>query len=185
MAPCCGHGSTKTDTLKGSPVTFSTTRKSSVRTLSAKAAKPATQFGIVTGTLTGFVDDATPLVAIDGQPALAARTVVNVESHHIGETVAVQFERGDSSLPVVMGIVKTATTLGTSETVALLTTAQPLSATLDEDNLVLTAKRRITLQCGRASITLDDKGNVEIRGTYVLSRSSGQKRIKGSSVSLN
>ena len=146
---------------------------------------PALQFGIVTGTLTGFVDDATPLVAVDGRPALAARTVVNVQFHHIGETVAVQFERGDPALPVVMGIVKTATPSGVSETLALLTTAQPLAATMDEDNLVLTAKRRITLQCGRASISLDDKGNVEIRGTYVLSRSSGQNRIKGSSVSLN
>lgn len=166
-------------------MTSSAARKSPTRTSAPKDPKAPLQFGIVTGTLTGFADDATPMVAIDGQPALAARTVVNVQTHHIGETVAVQFERGIPTLPVVMGIVKTATPSGGSEAIALLTTAQPLSAILDEDDLVLTAKRRITLQCGRASITLDDKGNVEIRGTYVLSRSSGQNRIKGSSVSLN
>jgi hypothetical protein len=150
-----------------------------------KNSKPeVTKFGIVVGTVTGFQDDATPLIAIEGQAACPARTVVNLQSHHVGESVVVQFEQGNPMLPVVIGLIKTLTP-ASAQDADLLTTAHPATAKVDEDTLVLSAKRRVILQCGRASITLDDKGHVEIRGTYVLSRSSGQNRIKGGSVSLN
>lgn len=43
----------------------------------------------------------------------------------------------------------------------------------------------LTLQCGKASITLRKDGRVVIRGTYVETRSSGTNRIKGSVVKLN
>jgi hypothetical protein len=41
------------------------------------------------------------------------------------------------------------------------------------------------LRCGKASITLTSAGKVLIRGTYVLSRSSGVNKIKGGSIQLN
>lgn len=142
-------------------------------------------FGVVVGTLTGFENAAVPLVAWGGRPAQAARTIVHLQPHHVGESVAVQFEDGDPARPLVMGIVKTASPMGSDALPDALSAARPLAVTVDDEHLLLTARRSITLQCGRASITLDDKGHVEIRGTYVLSRSSGQNRIKGTSVSLN
>ena len=72
-----------------------------------------------------------------------------------------------------------------ADTVAMTAPVLPLAVSLDDQHLVLTAQHRITLQCGRASVTLDSKGNIELRGTYILSRSSGPNRIKGGSVSLN
>jgi hypothetical protein len=53
------------------------------------------------------------------------------------------------------------------------------------DRLVLVANREIVLQVGKASITLTQAGKIILRGTYVLSRSSGVNRIKGGSVQIN
>lgn len=53
------------------------------------------------------------------------------------------------------------------------------------ERLVLTAEREIVLQVGKASITLTQAGKIILRGTYVLSRSSGVNRIKGGSVEIN
>ena len=50
---------------------------------------------------------------------------------------------------------------------------------------MFTAESEIVLRCGEASITLTRAGKVLIRGTYLLSRSSGVNRIKGGSVQIN
>jgi hypothetical protein len=41
------------------------------------------------------------------------------------------------------------------------------------------------LRCGEASITLTKAGKILIRGTYVLSRSSGVNMVKGATIHLN
>ena len=51
--------------------------------------------------------------------------------------------------------------------------------------MLLTAGREIVLRCGEASITLTRAGKVLIRGTYILTRSSGANRIKGAAVEIN
>jgi uncharacterized protein (DUF2345 family) len=58
-------------------------------------------------------------------------------------------------------------------------------APVEPEELVLTAKRDITLRCGRASITLTRAGKVLVRGTYLSLRSSGMQRITGASVQIN
>ena len=45
--------------------------------------------------------------------------------------------------------------------------------------------REIVLRCGEASITLTRAGKVLIRGTYILTRSSGANRVKGAAVEIN
>lgn len=165
-----------------------TTISKSTAKAADKAAMPeGKEYGIVIGTLVGFADGTTPLVAYNGHQAMAARTLVEVDEEHIGKSVALQFERGDLRSPLVTGIVK----MGISKQVddeelpKAAIGALPVQAKLDDEEIVLVAQKRITLQCGRASISLDADGNVEIRGKYILSRASGQNRIKGSSISLN
>jgi len=51
--------------------------------------------------------------------------------------------------------------------------------------VVFDAKKEIVLRCGKASITLTKAGKVMIKGTYVVSRSSGANKIKGASIALN
>jgi hypothetical protein len=51
--------------------------------------------------------------------------------------------------------------------------------------LVLDARDEIVLRCGRSTIELRVDGKIIIRGTHLLSRSSGINRIKGGAVSIN
>ncbi|NHZ90403.1 hypothetical protein F2P45_15450 [Massilia sp. CCM 8733] len=150
---------------------------------------PDKEYGVVIATLAGVGDGGTPLIAIGDGPALSASTLVDLDEQHIGMRVAVQFDGGNRRLPLVMGLLR-----GQAAPAPLWpASAQPvpviehgaITASIDDEEIVLTAKRRITLRCGAASITLDADGNVEIRGKHVLSRAAGQNRIKGSSVSLN
>jgi hypothetical protein len=74
-----------------------------------------------------------------------------------------------------------------SETPAADGAAQPIEhadAAIPE-RLELTAEKEIVLRVGDASITLTRAGKIILRGTYVLSRSSGVNRIKGGSVQIN
>ena len=56
---------------------------------------------------------------------------------------------------------------------------------VDAAQLVFDAERMITLRCGKSLLQLRPDGKVLIRGTNILSRSSGMNRIKGASIGLN
>jgi hypothetical protein len=142
----------------------------------------ATLPAVTIGELLAIADDGkSPLVIYSGQPgtaALRARTVLDLHGAHIGQSVVLQFEGGDPTLPIVMGVLRQ-------------TDNQPLEASgnvqVDADGvrMVVSAKEQMVLQCGKASITLTKAGKVLIQGSYVSSRSTGVNRVKGGSVQLN
>ena len=51
--------------------------------------------------------------------------------------------------------------------------------------LDLSAEDQLTLRCGKASITLAKSGKITLRGTYLLSRSSGVNKIHGTAIHLD
>lgn len=53
------------------------------------------------------------------------------------------------------------------------------------DELVLTARHKITLQCGQSSITLHPNGKIILRGEYILSAAEGTNRIVGGQIEIN
>jgi hypothetical protein len=53
------------------------------------------------------------------------------------------------------------------------------------DTLRIAAGREVVIECGEAKISLRKDGRVEIRGTHLISRSSGPNKIKGGSVFIN
>jgi hypothetical protein len=57
--------------------------------------------------------------------------------------------------------------------------------TVDGERVVLNGAKQVELRCGEASIVLTAAGKILIKGTYVLSRSSGANRIKGAFVDIN
>ena len=138
---------------------------------------------IVVGELIAITDDgATPLVSYPGQPgtaALRARSVLDLHGAHIGAQVTLMFENGDAALPIVTGVLRPAAGWPLAD--------RPDQVQLDSDGqrMLVSAKKELTLRCGKASITLTEAGKVLIQGSYVSSRSTGVNRIKGGSVQLN
>lgn len=139
--------------------------------------------GVVIGTLIGFKGDGgTALVTYPDQPgtaALAACAILDLHGAHIGKQVLLQFERGDPTRPVVMGLLR--------QSHASPLTGQPgqVEVDVDGERMIVSAREQLVLKCGKASITLTKAGKVLVQGTYVSNRSSGVMRIKGGSVQLN
>ena len=67
--------------------------------------------------------------------------------------------------------------------VALL--RERVAATRRAGRLQIAAPEELVFRCGKASVTLRADGRVTIRGTHVVSASSGPNKIKGASIALN
>lgn len=141
------------------------------------------QAGIIVGELIGMTDEGrTPLVCYSGQPdaaVLHARSTVDLHGKHIGQQVVLMFEANDPAKPIIMGVLQGAEGWPLNQ--------HPAQVEVDADGqrMMVSAKEQLVLRCGKASITLTKAGKVIIKGSYVLSRSSGVNRIKGGSVQLN
>src|SRR5262249_49279645 len=117
-------------------------------------------------------------------PLLAA-SMVTVSKQDIGREVVLAFESGDPTRPILIGLIhQPCATHYSADAVIAGNGDDSISIQLDGKRLTLTADKEIVLRCGEASITLTRAGKVLIRGTYVLSRSSGVNRIQGGSVQL-
>jgi hypothetical protein len=103
-----------------------------------------------------------------------ARSLIAVTEKEVGKEVALVFEDGDPAKPIIVGVMQNSNQPDTAQQV-----------TLDDETLILSAKKEVMIRCGKASITLTNAGKVLIRGAYLLSRSSGVNRIKGGSVQIN
>ena len=143
--------------------------------------KTTTLEGVVIGVLVGWNEKQQPLVVFPANPkekAIAARATTALAEDDIGKEIALLFENGDPALPLVIGRIHKPQTKPVEN-------ATSVEVQLDEQHLVLSAQQSITLKCGKASITLTKAGKILLRGTYLLSRSSGVNRIKGGSIQLN
>lgn len=151
--------------------------------LSSPLPLPASFGGVRIGTLVGFADDgAAPLVTFPDQPAEAAvpaRATLDLHAGHIGRQVVLVFEDGDARRPIVLGCVHTA---GAD---ALAAATEHVEIDADGRRLIVSAKERIVLRCGKASLTLTKEGKVVVQGAYVSNQSSGVLRLKGGSVQIN
>jgi len=145
--------------------------------------------GVAIGILVGFLESGEPLVDFPGNRSgkpLPARSTVGLEKRHSGRSAVLLFEEVDRRKPIIAGL------LDEPQPMAPVSTAQTatplrnyLEIEADGDRLVVSAEKEIVLRCGEASITLTRAGKVLLRGTYLVSRSSGMNRIKGGAVQIN
>jgi Domain of unknown function (DUF6484) len=128
-------------------------------------AEPSAIGGAVIGEIAGFTDDGVPLVDFpDGQ------SIVALSRRDTGKRVLLLFENGDPRKPIIMGLLQSTTAA---------------QAEVDDEELIITGQKQVTLRCGKASITLTRAGKILIRGEYVLSRATGANQVQGASVELN
>jgi hypothetical protein len=142
--------------------------------------------GVVIGRFAGWDRNGKPLVVFGGMgyPGLAARSTVALDNREIGCELVLMFESGMVNYPIILGILEKSG--GVLTPTDLETNSQkPVRVELDGEKLVLNAGKEIVLRCGESSITLTRAGKILIRGTYVVSRSSGVNRIKGGVVHIN
>jgi uncharacterized protein DUF6484 len=128
--------------------------------------------GVVIGVLVGFEAGA-PLVAFAGNPpdaAIPARSLAALDASMLGAEVALLFEAGDPTRPLVVGRV--------------LDPGDP-AVLRDGERVRVTAAQRIELRVGKASLIMEKDGRITIRGSYVTSHASAANRIRGGSVNLN
>lgn len=148
----------------------------------ASAAAEERMDGVRIGELVAVQDGVVPLVIFPGQPgtaAIRALTVPYLSSKDIGKAVVLSFADGSVNRPIVMGCLvdDRARPLGPE--------LRQVEVDVDGRSLVVSAKDEIVLRCGKASLTLTRAGKVLIRGTHVVSRSSGANLVKGGTVEIN
>lgn len=98
--------------------------------------------------------------------------------------VLLTFENGDPLLPVIVGLIHDELYISEGR-VFNLNETQPKEVYSDGERLVFEANKEVVLRCGKGSITLRSDGKVMVKGTQIISRSSGSNKIKGATVNLN
>jgi hypothetical protein len=98
--------------------------------------------------------------------------------------VLLVFEKGDPRRPIIIGLME-------DPLESLISFDLEPEATQANDFLVdgkritIEADEEIVLKCGQGSILIRKDGKIVIKGTDLLSRSSGAQRIKGARVNIN
>lgn len=139
---------------------------------SGPTALPSRIDGVVIGRIHTVRENGSVEVRVTGIAAsVPARSLVPLSISDQGRPVALSFEQGDPSRPLVMGLIWQDAPL-------------PSLAAVPERQLI-TAEHEVVIQCGEASITLTHDGKILLRGVYVSSQAKGTNRVKGGSVRMN
>jgi uncharacterized protein DUF6484 len=136
--------------------------------------------GVLAGEITGVDDGGRPVVRWNEIGAVAAHAVWMPGAPSwrdcIGVRVLVGFLNGDETQPVVLGFLEPPPVR--DDDAAPRAHKQP-------ETLRVAAGQELVIECGEAKISLRKDGRIEIRGTHLISRSSGPNKIKGGSVFIN
>jgi len=130
------------------------------------------------------------LVEYDGRTRVA-RSVSGVSRSELikpenrGRDVLLLFEVGDPNRPIIIGLMEDPLERLVSMEIPQTTAKKMNDVVVDGKRVTLEAEEEVVLKCGPGSITLRKDGKIIIKGTHLLSRSSGPNRIKGGSVNIN
>jgi len=104
-----------------------------------------------------------------------------------GREVLLFFPEGDEERPIIVGLMQDPLfDLVSVEVENVEEKAEvPMEFRIDGKKVLIDAEEEVAIRCGKGSIILRKDGKIIIKGTNVLSRSSGTNRIKGASVNIN
>lgn len=142
------------------------------------------------GRVVQTTEEGRALVDFPGNPLgpIEARTVVTAPpavGGADGLPVLLTFENGDRSLPIIVGIVQDVFSPPAASAEWALTSRGTPDVIVDGRKVSFSAKEEIVLSCGQGSITLRKDGKIIIKGTNLVSRSSGTNKVQGATVRLN
>jgi hypothetical protein len=100
-------------------------------------------------------------------------------------SVVLLFENGDPGLPIVTGVLQESPFVVQTDTIPIVSRENDRAIQHTRESVRVVAENDISLVCGHSSIVLKRDGKVFIKGSYIVSRSSGQHKIKGATVSIN
>ncbi len=123
------------------------------------------------------------IVQLPSGEKIAARMVDDLGSKLQGRDALLVFEHGDLEKPIVIATLRPQRDADSGKAKTLQ--QQEAVVNIDGQTVCIRADQRIELRCGEGSIVIDRDGKITIRGTHLLSRSSGAIRIKGGFVNIN
>ncbi len=150
--------------------------------------------GVVIGMVMDVTKGGAIQVVFPGNPqdeAIRARATVPLSTRDIGAEVALIFEGGNPTSPIIVGrLLRPGDGVNDPDdgTTEIDLAPAPMTVSVDNgaDEIVdIAGKEQVVIRCGRASITLTKAGKILLRGAYISSRSTGANRIKGGSIHLN
>lgn len=107
-----------------------------------------------------------------------------LKEKNTGREVLLIFEAGDSDRPIIVGLMENRLDHLVS-TEAAHPAPELKEILVDGKRVTIEAEEEVVLRCGAGSITLKKDGKIVIKGTHLLSRSSGPIRVKGARVDIN
>ena len=149
------------------------------------------------------------MVEFNGTEPCAAKLLAGMDRSKLikpesaGRDVLLVFEQGDPARPIIIGLMEDPlehlvtmevsprlsppplTGGGKGEGEAFTESHPPKEALIDGKRITIEAREEIILKCGDGSITIRKDGKIIIKGTHLLSRSSGPIRVKGARVDIN
>lgn len=142
-------------------------------------------FAPVVGRLVGMEGNQ-PLIDA-GQGPTPARLLARVDIQALQQPdlsaceVLLVFEQGDPARPIIIDMLLPVS----AELVSIELNAQDQDLVVDGKRIVFEAAQEIVLKCGEGSITLSKDGKIVVKGSQLISRSTGVNKIKGGSVQIN
>jgi hypothetical protein len=106
-------------------------------------------------------------------------------SDSVGREVLLVFDGGDPGKPIVVGLLENRIESLVRMEAPDESLGAPKEILCDGKRLVVDVSEEIILRCGEGSIMIGKNGKIVLRGTHLLSLSTGRNRIKGGSVSIN
>lgn len=151
----------------------------------------ATQRGIhVTGHLAGVDDEGRVLFRCDGGAGDVAPVPVTigislpdgsvVKAARLGQRALVLRTDDSTSQHVLIALLR-------ERVIARARDARPgeLEVEVEGETLLLRARKKIEIRCGKSSFVMQEDGKVVLSGSHVVSRSRGPNKIQGASIALN